>query len=874
MRTLSATSRALCVAAAVVAAALILGGAYFVGYVGEVQRDLNDPASLRRLAAGEIATIEKSLGYDGFLKAYRNYRLTGDPIARPEMNDAVAKASRAIAALQTLYAGDEAASDALREAASVTGAFAHIAKIAPELGDAALRGSAGMETLNTLPQSPQLEATYVSLRSALDRVRQADIEHQLGGAASALNWTQMLVIGAIALVVLGLLIVAGLLQLGIIQPLKALEHSLTSVGDGAVGQKIWGVDRKDEFGALARAGEKVRRSLTETTALKTLADKGQLHLTLEGNASVIFEKLAADVSTATDALKNASADIVKLQDDNRRQFEAALKDLKQSGAGFEDAAKTAHKSAAAAIDDMRASTAKLTKAADDRAAELGEIAKRFDQSGKSLEQTFAAAKEKANAAAADLTGASVPLKRIAADAQMIQSAFFAACDKISSDAANTSEKVHTLAARLSEAVGSADERLAQKLTALDHLERHLTEMLARMHERSGEAVTALSNAAGTADQRNTAAEARMSKTAAEFEEVLRIFRDGETARSQSSSEVLGQLRAAQQNATETTAAEFNAAIEKLARIARALQAVPPRAAAPAHTVDLEAVTKALRAESETIRNEIRDLAIRLTEDRLLASADMPLLGAKADTDAAPRRTLADVPDAEIMARLQNLAAEMNAAQQKLDQAASLREALTRFANEVRQLATNADRSARLKNMGKVLDRHADEIEAHAGAIDPAAEGVRNEVHAITSELRTIAARAQATGVKEGTALREAAIHLGERAQSLFGRLDDLPAATDDDAPASSEPADVSTADLVALAQLIGRLEARAENLSRSALASRFNKVDEAASAEGPGNELNTDGAIHTVFESIERLNNIAAALARAGDADRQRRAAH
>jgi hypothetical protein len=29
-----------------------------------------------------------------------------------------------------------------------------------------------------------------------------------------------------------------------------------------------------------------------------------------------------------------------------------------------------------------------------------------------------------------------------------------------------------------------------------------------------------------------------------------------------------------------------------------------------------------------------------------------------------------------------------------------------------------------------------------------------------------------------------------------------------------------------------------------------------------------------VFESIERLNNIAAALARAGDAERQRKAAH
>jgi len=873
------------VAAAIVAAALVLGGAYFVGYVGEIQRDLKDPASLRRQAASEIATLEKSMGYAGFLKAYRNYRLTGDPASRPQLIENANNATRAVAALKQLYAGDKTAGEALAEAEAVTASFAHIARIAPQLGDAALRGTAGMDTLNALPQGPQVETTYLSLRSALDRLRQADIEHQLGGAAAALNWSQMLIVGALVLVVLGLVIVAGLLQLGIVQPLKSLEHSLASVGDGAVGQKIWGTEREDEFGALARAGEKVRRGLAETSALKTLADKGQLHVTLDGKASVLFEKLVADVSTATDALKTASADIIRQQDDNRRQFETTVKKLAQSGEGFHFAAKALNTEAAAAVNDIRASNAKLAEATEMRITRLDAAAARFDESTLALEQSFTAARDKATAAAGELSSSNAALKRFATDAQSIQGAFFTACDKISSDAANTTDSVRTLAARLSEAVGSVDDRLTQKLASLDNLEQHLTLILAKLHERAGETVEALKNASGALDERGAAAEARMTQTVAEFEEVLRLFRDDEAALHQSSAQTVLEMRAAQRTIGDTaeTQTQLTAAIARLDAIAGQLERptpAPPTVEVP----QIATLAKALQDQGETIRNEIRDLAVRLTEDRLLAGADMPFLAVKgaANQDEPPRQkiTLADVPGAEIMSRLQNLAAEMNAAQSRLDHAQSLKDALGSFAAEVKTLAANADRSARLKNMGKALDHHADQIEAHAQAVEPSSGALRGEIHAITSELRTIAARAQSTNVKDAPALREAAIDLGARAESLFSYFESAPTITaaDDDEPAP-HAVDAAAADLQALAQLIGRLEARAEHLSQAAIASRFTEIsDDTSPAEREAGlrevEHATDGAVHAVFESIERLNNIAAALARAGEVERRRLAAH
>lgn len=784
MRTLSSTSRALLAAAVVVAGALVLGGAYFVGYVGEVHRDLSDPASSRRQAAAEIAAIEKTLGYGGFLKAYRNYRLIGNAKERAKLTQSVAKAARALAALRKVTAANPSAKDALIEAGAVVDTFAHIARVAPQLGDAALRGTPAMDALNALPQSPQLEATYLSLVGALERLRHAAHEEQLGGAASALNASQVLIIAALVLLVMGLLVAAGLLQLGIIQPLKSLEHSLASIGDGAIAHRIWGADRKDEFGQLARAGEKLRRSLAETAALKVMVDKGKLHLTLDGKSSVVFDKLAADVASAADALKAATADLTRLNDQSRRQCEATASTLGQSAAAFANAAKTAGDQAAAAIGELHASAARLDEAAS-RLGRLDDFAQQIDQAGRALDRAASGIKEKTDAVADGLSASNASLERIVGEARLLQTALSSACDRSSSEAIGAGNKVQTLAARLADIVGSLDTRLAGKLGALDQLEQGLGQVLARLQ-----------------------------------------------------------------------------------RSASDLAAQP--GTMPAHNSGLAEI---LRQQCEAIRGEIRDLTVRMAEDRLLAAADMPLLGGNVDarTEKAVR-TLADVPGEEIMARLRSLASEMSAAQSRLDHTASLKDALGRFATELKNLADGAGGS----NMGDMLDRHADEITAHVEALDPAA-AERRELGAIAGELREVAARARSDGGNDPS-LRDAAARLAARAQSLFDLFDNA-VAEDDNAPPPGVAMDATQADLAALAALIARLESCVEQQARTALADRFAEISDTMSpAERPNGardaQSGNDAAIRTVFESIERLNNVAAALARAGDIERQRRVAH
>lgn len=808
MRTLSSYSRVLSAGAVIAAALLIVGGAYFVGYVGELQRTISSPAAAEPEAIQQVATIEQALGHAGFLKTYRNYRLTGDGTAKLQLTRHTIEAQRALGRLKKIYAGNPAAAAALREAESVGEAFAYVAQTAPEVGTAALRGSAAMSELSALPQPPQLEASYLALRTALDRLTNADRSRQIGGLAVVLNWSQWFIIAAIGALAIALLLAAGTLQLGVVHPLKSLERSLNSVGEGALTEDVWGTERADEFGALARAGDKLRRGLTETTALQALAKKGQLHLTLDGQSSVLLQRLADDVTQTTSALKAAAADFAKLQAGTQRQFDTALASLQASTAGADQVADALRDNAAVAA----AASAELDGTVADRIQRLDRLTEKFDHSRRQVAQMAADIGGRARTATDEIAASAATLKVAAEGVGQIQSALSQSLSDWSAGTGKVTDKVHTLASRLSETIGLVDERLSRKLAALDALEQAVTSNLANLRAKAEEASLAMNATAGEMDKRVTAA--------------------------------IG-----------THSNDLTAAIARLDQIAGRL-ANPT--AKPADAGDsLYALAGALQNQLETVRGEIRDLAIRMTEERLLAASDarpaMSFGGDSGTFATTPQRTLADVPGEEIMARLKDLAAEMNAAHEQSDQTASLKAALGKFADEVKELTAGADRVARLKAMGRALDQYAEEIEAHTPEVGPST-ALRTELGAITGELRAIAARAQAPGTKNGAELRDSTLEVGARAASLFAYL--AQTHPDDDCDEALAPSPDAADDIAALGQLIDRIEARATSLA----------------APLPGND--TNGAIHMVFESIGRLNNIATALARAGRAERPRHATH
>ena len=934
---------------------MIIGGSYFVGFVSEVQRGLNDPESASRQAVEKIASIEQILGYQGYLKAYRSFRLTGDITAREQMSQRAMDASRGLDALRKLYAETPAANRTLQDLAGVIEEFARVARSAPDLGPA-LRGSASMDALETLPQVPQLEATYLTLRTALERLRSQTQSHQMGSIAWALTWSQMLIICAFAAVICGLMAAAGLLQLGITQPLKSLAGSLDAVGDGHVNRPVWGTDRTDEIGTMARAGEKLRKSLTETETLKTLAEKGEVHLRLEGDASILLGKVVSGVESAAEALKNAAAELTASQTMQQRAFEQSAQKFDEFGPRFNELATTVGQVArdvlSGAATDLRTSMSKIVTMADERTARLSDVAGQFEQNGRQLSEAVDLVKVKTGTAIDGLTNSITAFRKAADGAQSIQGAFFTACDRISSDAAATTENVRTLAERLNTVVETVDGQLQGKLAALGNLEQGIERTLGAIEGRARETTEAIAAAAAAMETRTARSEERTEQSIGEFEDIVKLFKDehAETIKSfdhQAFASMLEQLnqvatrlqeRLDQGNGTATHiealtrafarkidlslgnlnsqatqfAEAFNAtaaAVEKRTTVAeqsvgRSLDdfrevidifrtGASAASASPVQATVTQESFEPFARQIEALRNDIRELALRMTEERILMTAEMPASSLPPENHLAPsrpQRSLADVPADEILNRLKELAAEMSSGgTATTTQPGTLTEALEAFARSIRPLYAAKDPVAGLNQMVPELVRHAQNIDESAREVAHAA-ALRNELGAITSELRALTQAAQAPALHAGDDLRETALHLGARAESLFSYLNQMH--PDDFAPprpatASRMTTMVSSSvdttsleqtvdDLEKLARIINTLEERTTGLSDQAVASN---MDHQTGAASPTEEAHLpsgrqgEQAIAAVYESIERLNNIAAALARAGDAERLRTAA-
>jgi HAMP domain-containing protein len=870
------------------------------------------------------------------------------------MTQRAMESARTLDVLRKVYGNTPAAARSLADIAGVIEEFARVARSAPDMGPGALRGSPNMEVLEAMPQVPQLETTYLTLRTALERLRSQTQSHQLGSIAWALSWSQMLVVGALALLVFGLIAAAGVLQLGITQPLKSLEQSLASVGDGQVNQPVWGTDRPDEIGTLARAGEKLRKSLTETDTLKALAEKGEVHVRLDGDASILFEKLANGVTSAAEALKHATAEIAENQALQRQQFQTSIERLDMVVPKFEQVAGAIGRSADNVFADaaqrvetsMAASLDRIIETADQRTQSLNQITGQFEQSGKHLSEAVDLVRGKTGNAIDGITASITAFKKAADGAQSIQGAFFQACDRISSDASATADNIKGLAERLNGIVDSVDGQLAGKLESLGRLEGGIESTLGTIEQRTRETTDAIAAAAAAMEQRTSQTEQRTEKSIDEFESIVSLFRDEHVEALKSLdhesfskaierlNEVSASLQArmeqapqgkqqdpealmralarkidlslgtlnAQANQQASVLSETAATIEQRAtnsekQVVRSMEEVQelldlfrtgklPAAPAPqtASTVsNIDDIVAPLTKQIDTLRNDVRELAMRMTEERILMTAEMPAKALPPEarlTFTHPQRTLADVPMNEIMERLKDLQDEMNAPAPQAEAHGSLTTVLNAFSESLRGVARTRNPLGELKGLVPKLTRFADDIELGAKDVKPTAAALRAELGAITSELRTMTRNVQTADAANADILIETALYLGARAESLFSYLnqtqpEDFRAARSTHETATFEQ---TADDLDTLARIIDKLEQRTSSLSDEAVAANLEHqtATPSPSENGlglPADRGRGDTAIATVFEAIERLNSIAAALARASDANQQHRAA-
>jgi HAMP domain-containing protein len=343
------------IAASFVTLAVVASAAAFsIGFTGALNETLADPGSALRVRTAALQSLDQNLGYQGFLNIYRSFLSTGDRTQATELrvlvNEADANVARVlrVAATQT----DRASPAALMR---LEAPFRRAALFAAEPSDGA-RGA---------PSLAELEGDYATLRSRISADTAAANSARLNELAQALVWAQATSIGALTLLSTVLLALAWFLRERLIGPLENLRHSVAAASTGAVSQPLWGITRKDEIGALARAADGLRQA----QLLQPSPMLPELHTQVMERLAQGAMRLEADLAKMATATSHARQ---RIEQAGLRAVKASHAAIEAAGVARDGAQRMAEQTEArmdsarhqsrAAIDALVAAVAQLSHA--------------------------------------------------------------------------------------------------------------------------------------------------------------------------------------------------------------------------------------------------------------------------------------------------------------------------------------------------------------------------------------------------------------------------------------------------------------------------------------------------------------------------------
>jgi hypothetical protein len=156
---------------------------------------------------------------------------------------------------------------------------------------------------------------------------------------------------------------AWFLRERLMAPLEALRHSVTAAAGGAISDPLWGLERKDEIGAIARAADRLRRTAAASHSARVLP---RLHMELIERLARGAARLESDLAKAAMATNHARLRIEHAGLRAAKAGHAAIEAAQLARNGITRAAERSEavpRQSRAVIDTLVAAVARLSDAA-------------------------------------------------------------------------------------------------------------------------------------------------------------------------------------------------------------------------------------------------------------------------------------------------------------------------------------------------------------------------------------------------------------------------------------------------------------------------------------------------------------------------------
>ncbi|HAJ47003.1 MAG TPA: hypothetical protein DCL54_10530, partial [Alphaproteobacteria bacterium] len=797
----------------------VVAGAFGAGYVAQLHQQSAGAGGGPARAVALLDRVETSLGYAGFLKAYRQNFLGSDPAAAQSAADLVARAKQDVEELLKLAPAAGLDASTLAELRALLGQYS-IATAAPDtLSQASAR-----------PTPESLETTYAAIKQEGLRLRQKVQGARLNVLSDITAWTHWIIAGVVSALVLSYLLLMGFFSSKVMQPLRQLSLSASAAAAGQTNRPIWGVGRQDEFGVIAQSLQRLQAEAAPPLVLTAGAAVEPFTAGLPEALSQDLNKAVAAFESRAQNLTEASGATMRAAQEQAAKLSDAvnlLADLKTEIASFKQDTGDEVRSAVEAIRTAGPAMPMSSAVTD---AQIAQFAAGLTLQGERLTATTAQLSEPATTALAEFTAAMEGLRMAAQDARANQTSVSSFSTQAVSQTTEAIGLVQNAGLQLNAALSLMEERIGKGLTSVDQLTESLSASAVQLSSTIEESARRLGSAAKDIESRSQQAELRFG---------LALDEAGQQARA---------------NAKESAALRqtLSQALEDL-RIARA--SLETAHGAPG--VDLSQVLTAVHGLQTLLVQKAGDQAGETPQSLEINSMSGTVRNLRAiQTGSLP------IAASEMLARLGSIAQEVRlAAGHELG-------AIKQIAQDILEALAHAHDAGDTDHAVPSLVELADRLDNECAQLSP----VLADVQRIATDLAR-GLRAPEAATEDGLAT------LAASARSLMAELDTVEAmeAPKDVVP---RPRIVDTIESTAveiqrLSDLIADLEARAESLAGLAMSEQPEALDGLAgdgrlTSDLRSADAHADAAIQTVFQAIERLGNIAQALARAGDMQKQR----
>jgi len=305
--------------------------------------------------------LRRDWGYGGFLGQAQTYVSSHDASGFAEMKAEIKSADDIVAHLP-----DKTPAETRHELAAIGAAF-----------DAALQkidapaGSAGGDFT-----SADLAPLYAALPILDARVTSANAETRLAAQSKMQFWGMLLTLLTWCSLIIAAACTAGIyltLRDKHSAPMRALAQSVQNMARGDMRTAIWGIERQDMIGELARAVDIARYHFSHLPDLSLLSEQGPLRMRFEGGSRSLFEAMMKAISRDSEHIRAQSAsltEITTLQQDAITTLSGKVDSILQS---ILQRGQTGDQQLRQAISDMAGSAENLKNAHAHAADQLNRI---------------------------------------------------------------------------------------------------------------------------------------------------------------------------------------------------------------------------------------------------------------------------------------------------------------------------------------------------------------------------------------------------------------------------------------------------------------------------------------------------------------------